>query len=77
MDFLSSVGVEVVAGLVVAGVLAALAVLRTSPRRRAVERWLRPRICRHDWRPIETDLGGGLRLVTQYREQCARCGSKR
>jgi len=74
---LGELGVEVAAGLIVAGLLALAAILRSHPRRKRIESWIKPRICRHDWRAIETDLGGGLILVTQYTEQCRKCGEKR
>jgi hypothetical protein len=61
-----------VAGLVWLG-----ARLRKSSIRKEIAEWLRPRICRHDWRPIPTDLGGGLRLVTHWRDECAKCGERR
>lgn len=75
MDFLGGVGVEVVAGLVLASLAWLAARLRKS--RKEIAEQLRGRFCSHDWRPIPTDLGGGLRLVSQWRDECAKCGARR
>lgn len=77
MDFLGGVGAEVVGGLIVAGLIALAAVLRSSPKRKGIEQNIRRRLCRHDWQLIQTDLGGGLHLVTQWRDECAKCGARR
>lgn len=76
-DFLGGVGVEVVSGLIVAAFLGAFAIARNSPKRKRVEGQLRQGLCRHSWKPIQTDLGGGLHLVTQWQDECMKCGSRR
>jgi hypothetical protein len=76
VDFLGSVGAEVVAGLVLASLAWLAARLRKS--RKGIAEHLRGRFCRHSWRPIPTDLlGGGLKLVSQWRDECAKCGARR
>lgn len=77
MDFVGDVGTEVAGGLLVAALVALGALVRSSPKRKDAERRLRRGLCSHDWQPIQTELGGGLRLVTQWQDECAKCGARR
>ena len=76
MDFINGVAVEAVGGLIVVLVIALAGWLHASVSHgSSISKRFWP--CRHDWRMIETDLGGGLQLVTSYRDECRKCGARR
>lgn len=74
MDFISDVAVEAMGGLIVVLAITLAGWLHGNARRRSASKRFWP--CRHDWGPIETDLGGGLQFVTAYRDECRKCGAR-
>jgi hypothetical protein len=74
---LEGIATGVLVALIVAAILWAVRWLTDWANREGIARDYRKHFCRHDWAPIDTDLGGGLQLVTQYAERCRKCGERR
>ena len=74
---LEGIATGVLVALIVAAIIWAVRWIADGANRERVERRFRKHFCRHDWRPIDTDLGGGLKLVTQYADECQKCGQRR
>lgn len=70
------VGVSVVAGLILAAILAGVRWLRDPDNRQR----LRQRLCRHDWQSVEAlhpGPTGRLVFVRGYTERCPKCEATR
>jgi hypothetical protein len=73
---LERIATGVLAALIVAAILWGVRWLADGANRERGRPPLQEALCRHDWGPIDTDLGGGLKLVTHYAERCRKCGQR-